>query len=134
MRIKDISLSNRPRERLVSYGVSSLSDAELLAIILVKGSFNENVVDMCNRLISKYGFDKLSNCCMSELMEIKGIGLAKACQILSIFELSDRYKISKVKSGSMRSSKDVFDYISPFMSLLQKEHFVVLDEWQNSFL
>lgn len=126
MRLKDISLSNRPRERLVSHGVSSLSDAELLAIILVKGSFNENVVDMCNRLISKYTLDKLSNCCISELQEIKGIGLAKACQIISIFELSNRYKVSKITSRSIRSSKAVFDYLSPSMSPLQKEHFVVL--------
>ncbi len=60
MRIKDISLENRPRERLEKEGARVLSDAELLAIILKTGNKGENVVDMSNRLISKYGVDKLS--------------------------------------------------------------------------
>src|SRR3989344_2987328 len=77
MRIKDISLENRPRERLEKHGPSVLSDAELLAIILKTGTKEENVIDMSNRLISKYGFDKLSACSLSELQEINGIGSAK---------------------------------------------------------
>ena len=61
MRIKDISKENRPRERLQKAGASVLSDAELLAIILQKGTKEENVIDISNRLISKYGLDKLSD-------------------------------------------------------------------------
>ena len=62
MRIMDISKNNRPRERLQKEGVKVLSDAELFAIILQKGSRTENVIDMSNRLISKYGLEKLSEC------------------------------------------------------------------------
>ena len=55
MRIHDIALENRPRERLIRSGPSILSDAELLAIILQKGSRQENVLDMSNRIISTFG-------------------------------------------------------------------------------
>ena len=60
MKIKDISKDNRPRERLKKDGVHVLSDPELLAIIFKTGNKKENVIDMSNRLISKYGVDKLS--------------------------------------------------------------------------
>jgi len=57
MRICDISKENRPRERLKLHGVDVLSDAELLAVLLQKGTKDENVVDMANRLISNYSFN-----------------------------------------------------------------------------
>ena len=60
MRIKDISKWERPRERFRMKGADVLSDAELLAVVLQKGTLNENVVDMANRIISKYSLDKLS--------------------------------------------------------------------------
>ncbi len=88
MRIKDITKENRPRERFQKLGASALSDAELLAIILQKGTAQENVVDMSNRLISKYGIEKLSDSSLKELQEIKGIGPAKAMQILALFEFN----------------------------------------------
>ncbi len=58
MRIKDISKENRPRERFLKTGAASLSDAELLAIILQTGSKEENVIDMSNCLIKEQGLDK----------------------------------------------------------------------------
>ncbi|MDD5086673.1 MAG: hypothetical protein PHV16_02880 [Candidatus Nanoarchaeia archaeon] len=58
MRIKDISKWERPRERLKLHGVEVLSDAELLAVLLQKGTKYENVVDMANRLLAKHSIDK----------------------------------------------------------------------------
>ena len=126
MRIKDISLENRPRERLEKHGPSVLSDAELLAIILKTGTKEENVIDMSNRLISKYGFDKLSACSLSELQEINGIGSAKACQIVALFELNKRHSYSKLNGKPIRTAKDVFEYCSPKMSFLDREQFMIL--------
>ena len=60
MLIKEIAEENRPRERLYTLGAHALSDAELLAIILKTGHKTENVIDMSNRLISKYTINKLS--------------------------------------------------------------------------
>jgi DNA repair protein RadC len=126
MRIKDISLENRPRERLEKQGPSVLSDAELLAIILKTGNKDENVIDMSNRLISKYGFDKLSMCSLTELQEINGIGSAKACQIIALFELNKRHSYSKTQGKPIKTAKDVFDHCSPKLSSSDREHFMIL--------
>ena len=93
MKIKDIAKEERPRERMFLHGASVLSDAELLAVVLQKGTRGENVVDVSNRLIAKYGIDKLSSLSLVELQSINGIGLAKAMQIKACFELSKRVKV-----------------------------------------
>ena len=126
MRIKDISLENRPRERLEKQGPTVLSDAELLAIILKTGNKTENVIDMSNRLISKYGFDKLSMCSLTELQEINGIGSAKACQIIALFELNKRHSYSKTQGKPIKTAKDVFEHCSPKLSSSDREHFMIL--------
>ena len=126
MRIKDISKENRPRERLQKYGASSLSDAELLAIILRTGTKKENVIDMSNRLLFEYGIHNLCNLSLKELQKIHGIGHAKAMQINASFEFNKRYNMSKKCNQIINSSKDVFEYISPKLSNLDKEHFIVI--------
>ncbi len=126
MRIKDISLENRPRERLEKQGATSLSDAELLAVILKTGNKEENVIDMSNRLLSKYGVDKLSSCSLKELQEIKGIGKAKASQILALFEFNKRHNIAKQNGKPIKSAKDVFNYMGPKLIHLDRECFMVL--------
>lgn len=126
MRIKEISLDNRPRERMEKQGASVLSDAELLAVILQKGTREENVIDMSHRLISKYGIDKLSSCSLNELQEIKGIGKAKATQILALFEFNKRHNLSKQNGKPIKSAKDVYDYCSPKLAGADKEHFMIL--------
>ena len=126
MKLKDIPIENRPRERLEHLGAPALSDAELLAIILKIGNRKENVVDMSNRILSKHGFEKLSFCSLKELQGNYGVGQAKASQILALFELHKRYEVSKRKRKPIKSAKDVFKYISPNLSSLDKEHLVVL--------
>ncbi len=126
MRIKDISKENRPRERFQKVGASSLSDAELLAIILQKGTKEENVIDMSNRLIAKYGLSKLSDLSLKELQEIKGIGPSKAMQIKALFEFNTRHSLSKINNISIKCAKDVFDYASKRLSNKDKEQFMIL--------
>ena len=126
MKIKDITPENRPRERLEKQGPSVLSDAELLAIILKTGNKTENVIDMSNRLISKYGFGKLSMCSLTELQEINGIGSAKASQILALFELNKRHSYSKTQGKPIKTAKDVFEHCSPKLSSSDREHFMIL--------
>jgi DNA repair protein RadC len=126
MRLKDISLENRPRERMQREGAAVLPDAELLAVILQKGTRNENVIDMSHRLISKYGLDKLSCCSLHELQEINGIGVAKASQILALFEFNKRHNLSKQNGKSIKSAKDVYEYCSLKLAGADKEHFMIL--------
>ena len=126
MRIKDISKENRPMERLEKKGASTLSDAELLAVILKTGNKEENVIDMSNRLISKYGISKLSGCSLAELQEIKGIGKVKASQILALFEFNERHNLSKINNNSIKCAKDVYDYCISKLDGKDKEHFMIL--------
>ena len=126
MRIKNISLDNQPRERLEKQRLFGLSDAELLAIILQKGTKEENVIDMSNRLLFKYRIDKLSSCSLKELQKIKGIGKAKASQIIVLFEFNKRHHLAKQNGKPIKSAKDVYDYHSPKLSGLDRKHFIIL--------
>jgi DNA repair protein RadC len=123
MRIKDIPLENRPRERMKKLGLSSLSDAEILALILQKGTRSDNVIDMSNKLIAKYGLEKLSSLSLTELSAINGIGEAKATQVLAAFEISRR--IPLFNGTKITCAKDVFEKYS-YLSDLKQEKFMVL--------
>lgn len=126
MKIKEISIENRPRERLFRNGVKSLSDAELLAIILRTGTCKENVIDMCNRLISKYDLDKLSSLSLKELDNVKGIGKAKACQILALFELNKRHNINKQFGKPLTCAEEVKNYATSRLPSNDKEYFMII--------
>jgi DNA repair protein RadC len=125
-RIKDISQDERPREKLERYGPDSLSNDELLALILRTGHQKENAIQMSNRLINEYGLDKLSDLALKELQEIKGIGFAKACQIIALFEFNKRHAISKRDEKPIKCAKDVYEYALPLLSGKDKEHFMIL--------
>ncbi|MBI4983572.1 DNA repair protein RadC [Candidatus Woesearchaeota archaeon] len=126
MRIKDFSSEQRPRERLAKYGSSALSDVELLAVILKVGNKHENVIEMSQRLIAKYGLGHLASCSLAELQQIKGIGRAKASEILALFELARRANICNVEKRSIRSAKEVFDYFYPKLANSMQEQFSLL--------
>ena len=124
MIIREFDLSERPREKLKLNGVKCLSDSELLALILRTGFKDENVVDLSRRLLNTFGLGELSSCSLNELCSVKGIGFAKACQILALFELAER----KVRPSNfiVRSPRDVFLYVKPLVANLIKEHFIIL--------
>lgn len=137
MKIHDLPDSSRPRERFLKYGKESLSDAELLAIILRTGTRNkkdengenlpgENVVDISNRLIKEYSLEKLFDCSLKELEKIKGIGKAKAMQILAISELGKRYNSSKNPVKKITCGKDVYNYFHEKLKNEKQENFYVL--------
>ena len=126
MRIKDFPEQNRPRERFVKYGPETLSDAELFAIILRTGTISENVVDMSNRLIAEFGLDKLFECSLSELEEIKGIGPSKGMQILAMAELGKRYSQAKNPITKISCAEDVFNYFHERLKDKKEEYFYIL--------
>lgn len=82
---------NHPGGKFRRAGPNSLSEAELLAIILGNGIKGASATQISNNLISHYGsIEKLAGVKLSEIMEIKGIGAAKATQIAAIFEITKR--------------------------------------------
>jgi len=126
MKIKDLPEQNRPRERFLKYGPEVLSDAELFAILLRTGTIEENVIDMSNRLIAEYGLDKLFDCSLKELQEIKGIGQAKAMEILTIAELQKRINQSKKPIKKITCAEDVFNHFHERLKDKKQEEFWIL--------
>jgi len=126
MKLKEISIENRPRERLISSGVNVLSDSELLAVLFQSGYKGENVIDMSNRLISEYSLEKLNSLSLYELMKIKGIGKAKACKILSAFELSKRVRAGRICEKRITCSEDIAKYYMEKMRDYKREHLIAV--------
>jgi len=126
MKIHDILPENRPIERLNKLGAGALSDAELLAIILRTGTKTENVIDLSNKVLSLYNLSKLTDCSTTELKQIKGIGITKSSQILSIIELCKRINLAKSNITKITCAKDVFELMQPKIGHLKQEVFVVL--------
>lgn len=126
MKIRDLPDSSKPRERFLKHGPEALSDAELFAIILRTGTINENVVEMSNRLIAEYGLDKLFDCSLKELQQIKGIGPSKAMQLLAMAELGKRYNQSKNPTKKITCAEDVFNYFKDKLSEEKQECFYIL--------
>lgn len=110
----------------MKYGVETLSDAELFAIILRTGTKNENVIEVANKLISEYGLDKLFECSLKELRKIKGIGNTKAIELLTIGEIQKRINNSKNPIKKISSAKDVFDYFYEKLKDEKQENFYIL--------
>lgn len=93
MKISDICLSERPREKLLERGAPTLGNAELLAILLRTGTSRESVLDLAHRLLASAdgSLVKLSNLPLDALRSISGIKSDKAATILAAFELGRRF-------------------------------------------
>ena len=124
MRIKEIALEQRPRERLKAGNV--LNDAELLALLLGSGTKGESAIDMGNRLLSENGLDKLNSLSIQELMKIKGIGLAKASKLIAAFELSKRVSSGKICEKIVKNPSDIASHYIEKLKDLKKEHFIAV--------
>ncbi|MEM2918861.1 MAG: DNA repair protein RadC [Candidatus Altiarchaeota archaeon] len=127
MRIKDLPLPERPRERLINFGAHTLSNAELLAILLRTGTKEENVINLAMRILKEYNLKKLAEASVIELMKIPGVGEAKACQIAAAFELVKRLDAYPDKKRKIiRNAEDVTKIFLKRMQYLDKEYFRVV--------
>ena len=126
MRVLDISLQDRPRERLLHKGVKALSTAELLAIILGSGTKGNNVLRLSEEILSVVSLKDFSKKSIGELTKINGVGVVKACQLLALGELSKRKECVFVEKYKIKSPKDVFFLCKEEFSSYDREVFSVL--------
>jgi DNA repair protein RadC len=120
---------DRPRERLAKNGAAALSEHELLAILIGSGLPGENAVDLARRVFHEAGNDlaQLARLTPEHLKRIKGIGTARAIQIVAAVELGRRRQVVEAeKPKTVSSSRDVFSLFYPTMRDLQHEEFWVL--------
>ena len=128
--IKDWAEEDRPREKILLKGISTLSDAELLAIIIGSGNTNETAVELSQRILFSAGnsLDILSKFSIKQLIsEFKGIGEAKAIGIVATMELGKRRKYAEIiNRKQIICSRDIFEYFHPILCDLQYEEFWIL--------
>lgn len=128
MKIKDWPKEERPRERLLKEGAETLSNAQLLAILLRTGSEQGDVLQLAITLLKTFSpLDQLVHASVSELCAIKDIGPAKAAQLKAAIELGRRtFRTSDVEGLVISKSEDVFQYFSPLLRGLRKECFRII--------
>jgi DNA repair protein RadC len=120
---------DRPREKFLLKGKSSLSDSELLAILIGSGSRNESAVQLCQRILFSVdnNLNQLGKLSVQKLTEFKGIGEAKAITIAAALELGRRRRTEDVEElKKITSSKAVFDIMQPVIGELPHEEFWIL--------
>jgi DNA repair protein RadC len=129
LNIKAWAEEDRPREKLALKGKSTLSDAELIAILIGSGNRNETAVELSKKILSTINNDlnKLGKLTISDLTQFNGIGEAKAISIIAALELGRRRKDSGIeKKAAIKSSNDAYNVISDVLSDLPHEEFWVI--------
>lgn len=127
--IKTWAEEDRPREKLQLKGKHSLSDAELIAIIIGSGNLDESAVGLSQKILQSVAGDlkELGKKGIKDLSEFKGIGPAKAIGIIAAVELGRRRQMTDVRSRPrITSSRVAFDVIAPILVDLPHEEFWIL--------
>ena len=126
VKIKDIPLNDRPMERMLQYGVESLSNEELIAIILKTGTKGNSAKELSGMLLSKIGgIKKLININYEYLNKFKGIGKSKSCILLATIELSKRMskEIDTIKNIKLNNSELVYKFYKDKIGDKKQEYF-----------
>lgn len=127
--IKAMPLCERPRERMQMEGPQALSNAELIGILLSSGTQKLSAVELGRQIVSYQpeGLRFLKNCTVEELCAIKGVGVAKACQVLAAIELGKRVSvIDKTQRFKIKNPEDISALLMEDLRFLQKEKFLIL--------
>lgn len=126
--IKDLDISDRPREKMINEGYEALNEEELLAIILSTGYKNKNVIELSKEILASFSYEELLEVEVDELIKIDGIKLAKATKIVASLQLGRRIseKVIKKKIKKITSSDDVYTYMKNELTFKKKEHFVAI--------
>jgi len=129
IKITDWAVEDRPREKLIQKGTSSLSDAELLAILISSGTKDKSAVDLGRELLTLAGnnLNTLGKLTITDLKKLHGIGTARAVAIAAALELGRRRKLAESPDvPQIKCSKDVADIFQPLLSDLAHEEFWIL--------
>lgn len=129
IKITEWAVEDRPREKFVQKGTASLSDAELLAILISSGTKHKSAVDLGRELLGivNNNLNSLGKLSINDLKKLHGIGPARAVTIAAALELGRRRKLSEAPDvPQIKCSKDVADIFQPLLSDLTHEEFWIL--------
>lgn len=127
LRIKELYSIERPREKLINYGTSRLADEELLAILLRTGRKGKNAIELAKDILIQLRNNEFStssdNAKIISFGKIKGIGIAKACEIIACLELGKRFN-SNLKHRAVITPEDMWNESSDIHNA-KREHLVI---------
>lgn len=129
IKIKDLAEQDRPREKLIMMGERSLTNSELLGIIIGSGQVNRSAVDIAREILGRYNnnLTDLGNTSLKELTKIKGIGVARAINIIAALELGRRRNITKAEEKmKITDSRDAYMIFHPRIADLKHEEMWIL--------
>ncbi|MCK9443895.1 MAG: DNA repair protein RadC [Tissierellaceae bacterium] len=136
--IKELPETERPREKLYIYGPESLSNEELIAIIIRTGNRNDTAIDLARKILSRdnRGLAYLRDTTLQELMETKGIGQSKAAQILAAIEMGKRLNyLEALNKLKINEPGTIANLYMDEMRFFQREHFrIVLLDTKNQII
>lgn len=136
--IKAWAVEDRPREKLISRGISALTDGELIAILISSGNSKESAVELSRRIMDTvhHNLHELGKLNCDELERFRGIGRAKAVTLIAAMELGRRRNQSAaLDNGQVKGSKDAANYLRPEIGDLSHEEFwVIFLNRQNKIL
>ena len=127
--IKEWAADDRPREKMMLKGKASLSDAELVAILIGSGNSRQSAVELSRDILASVGNDliSLSDLTLNELMQHNGIGEAKAVSIMAALELGRRRRSAEVRQkDTLGDSKESYERLLPYIDDMRQEQFIVM--------
>jgi DNA repair protein RadC len=127
VKIREMPREERPREKLAAHGATALTDPELIAILLRTGVPGANAIELARKLLKDYGsLGGLSRCTVDELSTIRGVGFAKAVQLVAAFGLGQRLAHETLAKQKIDSPELVNELVGPEMRQLRKESLRVI--------
>jgi DNA repair protein RadC len=127
IKISEMPRDERPREKLLGRGSAALTDSELIAILLRTGLPGANAVEVARQLLERYGsLSGLSRCTVKEIASIRGIGAAKAIQLVAAFGLGQRLANERLSRQRLDSPELIHDLVAAEMRTLHKESLRVI--------
>ena len=128
--VRDLPADERPREKLLTAGAASLSNTELLAVLLRTGVKDDSVLHVAEKVLALYkerGLAAITQMSARELASVKGVGLAKAATILAAVELGRRLALKAAEQQTIvHGPADAASYVMPRFRFERREHFAVL--------
>src|SRR5438046_1406357 len=127
LKIREMPQDERPREKLAAHGASALTDPELVAVLLRTGIPGSNAIEVARTLLKDYGsLGGLSRCTVDELSRMRGVGFAKAVQLVAAFGLGQRLACETLSKQKIDSPELVNELVGPEMRRLRKESLRVI--------
>jgi DNA repair protein RadC len=127
LKIREMPQAERPREKLAANGPAGLTNPELIAILLRTGVIGTNAIEVARELLERYGsLTGLSRCSVDELSKIRGVGFAKAVQLVAAFGLGQRLARETLSNQKIDSPELVHELVGAEMRMLRKESLRVI--------